>query len=212
MPPPAKLDKMRSAILAKSPRKIFIVCSYGGCGSKMLCAYLRQFGAVKHVHSRYPPAQLTHVGLNEWFSESPVNPADLPNYYVIYIYRAPVKAILSRFGQAEHLAHIQTNPATTLQDVITRQQDLYGIENFFDNYTTPAIKRNYKIYCVKYEDFFNKLAEFNRVFNIHCSKAQYPAEHTTPKTDPSPADMVVLDRIYGRLHHKMQHMPFIKVV
>ena len=42
--------------------KTFYVCSYGGCGSKMLCNALQNYGHVKHVHSRYPPDKLQYIG------------------------------------------------------------------------------------------------------------------------------------------------------
>ncbi len=188
--------------------KVFYVCSYGGCGSKMLCEYLGHFGTVKHVHSRFPPTVLTHIGLyDEWFSTIPIAKEDLGNYYVIYIYRDPIKAIQSRFMQKEHLAHIQTNPLITLEDVIASQQDLYGIEHFFDNYTNSNIKRNYKIYCVKYEDLFNNIEQLNRVLNIRCNKDLYPVEKT--RTKPLTREILALQPIYANLIKKMQEMPFL---
>ena len=116
----------RTTVNKKSIGKVFYVCSFGGCGSKMLCEYLKHFGTVKHVHSRRPPTKLTHVGSNEWFNNIPVEDKYLKSYYVIYIYRDPVKAILSRFGHPEHLNHIQANPNTSIKDIITSKQDLYG--------------------------------------------------------------------------------------
>ena len=54
------LDKVRM-----NNKKVFYVCSYGGCGSKMLCEYLAHFGTIKHVHSRNPPNKLTQIGTLE---------------------------------------------------------------------------------------------------------------------------------------------------
>jgi hypothetical protein len=206
--------------LPMATNKIFYVCSYGGCGSKVLCDYLSHFGVVKHVHSRSPPSILTHVGLNakwhEWFSTVPIQTQDLHKYYVIYIYRDPIKAIQSRFQQPAHLAHIQINPATTLQQVIDSKKDLYGIEDFFDNYTSASsttsasTQRNYKIYCVKYEELFNNMNEFNKTFNIQCSKDLYPVEKTTPKT-MNPVLTKVLEDIYANVLIKMRAMRFITV-
>lgn len=200
-------------------KKVFYVCSYGGCGSKILCEYLEHFGTVKHVHSRQPPLKLTHIGLNakwhEWFSTIPIPDKDLPNHYVIYIYRDPVKAIQSRFSLPQHLAHIQANPVTTLSQVLSTKQDMYGIENFFDNYTnsnpSSSIKRNYKIYCIKYEDLFNNIDELNRVLNIHCHDKQlYPIEKVTAK--PITPDIIILREIYAKLIEKMRRMKFITIV
>ena len=207
------LENLRTPLLQnrKVYEKVFYVCSFGGCGSKMLCEYLSQFGTVKHVHSRYPPTSLTEIDKNEWFSQKPIKEQELKDYYVIYIYRDPVKAILSRFTHPAHLNHIQANPHTTLDQVLAAKQDLYGIENFYDNYTTPpAMKRNYKIYCVKYEDFFQHIREFNKTFQIQCANSQYPIEKTTNK--PFNIDTIALQDIYCQLREKMGKMPFIKVV
>ena len=195
--------------------KVFYVCSYGGCGSKMLCEYLQHFGTVKHVHSRYPPAILTHIGLNakwsEWFSTIPIPRKDVANYYVIYIYRDPIKAIQSRFNMPQHLAHIQTNPNITLDQVIETRKDLYGIEQFFDNYTSPKIKRNYKIYCVKYENLFTNIEELNRALNIHGNnKSIYPVEIVREK--PDLPNRAALEEIYANLKKKMERMSFITIV
>jgi hypothetical protein len=120
------LENMRTPLLQKKKKtheKVFYVCSFGGCGSKMLCEYLTQFGTVKHVHSRYPPTTLAEIDSNEWFSQKPIKEEALKDYYVIYIYRDPVKAILSRFSNPAHLTHIQSNPNTTLHQVLESKQD-----------------------------------------------------------------------------------------
>ena len=205
------LDNLRTPLLQRRTpsAKVFYVCSFGGCGSKMLCEYLQQFGTVKHVHSRFPPPSLTEINKNEWFSHTPIKDADLQNYYVLYIYRDPVKAILSRFTHPAHLNHIQSNPAITLPQVLASKQDLYGIENFFDNYTNPS-KRNYKIYCLKYEDLFQKIGELNNVLHLRCEPQHYPIEKTREK--PFNIDVVTLQEIYAPLRTRMDKMPFIKIV
>lgn len=213
------INKMQLSVLQnirKTQHRVFYVCSYGGCGSKMLCQYLSHFGTVKHVHSRNPPQQLTHIGTrDEWFSNQPIPTNEVSKYYVIYIYRDPIKAIQSRFHDPVHLAHIQVNPSVTLQQVIERKQDLYGIENFFDNYTYKQRnykQRNYKIYCIKYESFFNNIEEFNRVLNINCNdKSIYPVEKTRDKPIAQNI-LTTLEKIYAPLKQKMATLPFITVV
>ena len=213
---------MRSSVLQKirlNQNKVFYVCSYGGCGSTMLCHYLSHFGRVRHAHSKNPPTQLTSIGLywewDEWFSNNPIPANELSNYYVIYIYRDPIKAIQSRFKQSQHLSHLQIDPTITLQQVVDTKQDLYCIEKFFDNYTTPQTqtktKRNYKIYCVKYEDLFNNMEYFNKVLNINCNdKSIYPVEKLTER--PVLKEAQILEEIYTRLKRKMAAMPFMMVV
>lgn len=152
--------------------KTFYVCSYGGCGSKMLCEALKKYGTVKHIHSRKPPEKLEFIGRDnggrtyiEWFNGVQVPENEINDYYVIYIYRNPVNSILSRFTNPFHLDHIQTNRKTTIDEVIKTSKDLYGIEEFYNNYTRPG-NRNYKIYSIKYEDIFDKQDELSNLLGI----------------------------------------------
>lgn len=96
--------------------KTFYICSYGGCGSKMLCTALEKYGNVKHIHSRKPPNKLEYIGkehggtsYHEWFNGVVIPEEKLKNYYVIYIYRNPVCSIQSRFTNKNHLKHVQTD-------------------------------------------------------------------------------------------------------
>ena len=103
------------------------------------------------------------------------------------------------------------NPSITLEQVIDNRKDLYGIENFFDNYTSHNVNRNYKIYCIKYEDLFTNIQELNRVLNIRCNnKSIYPTEVVRVK--PEIEEKEALDTIYKNLKNKMERMPFIKIV
>ena len=153
--------------------KNFYVCSYGGSGSYMLCDALRQFGNVEHIHSRFPPEKLEYIGNNnggnaysEWFNGIPIPDNEIKNYYVIYIYRNPSLSIMSRFTIPEHLNHIQIDETIQLQEVLDTGKDLYKLREFYDNYTNPSKKRNYRIYCVKYEDIFDKQDKLSKLFGI----------------------------------------------
>ena len=152
--------------------KTFYVCSYGGCGSKMLCKALQRYGNVEHVHSRKPPEKLEYIGRHgggstyiEWFNGVQIPEDQVGDYYVIYIYKNPVKSILSRFTDPLHLDHIQTNRNTTIKDVVDSSEDLYGVKEFYGNYTQLG-DRNYSIYCVKYEDIFEKQDELSKLLGI----------------------------------------------
>lgn len=159
-------------------KKIFYVCSFGGCGSTILHRSLRKYGRSEHIHSRYPPEKLEYVGLNgggntydEWFNGIKIPEDELNNYYVIFIYRNPVYAIRSRYTSdykyyKEHLKNIQIKNNIELDDVLKSQKDLYKIKEFYNNYTKPNIKRNYKIYNIKYEDIFEKQNELCRILGI----------------------------------------------
>ena len=201
----------------------YYICSYGGCGSTILSEYLSNFGDVKHIHSRNPPKKLTYVGdeysdkgvYKEWFNDIPIEDNKLKNYKVIYIYRNPLNAIYSRFvlknsPYINHLQHIQcdNNGFIRLRDVINTKKDLYKIEEFFNNYTTPA-ERNYKIYCVKYEQFWDNISLFNNIIGVPDIKQLYPIRQENNKKIQY---IEKLYPIYYSLINKMNKMNFIEIV
>jgi hypothetical protein len=102
----------------------------------------------------------------EWFNGIAIPNNELENYYVIYIYRNPCYSIPSRFGNPKHLEHVQIDKSIKLKDVLNSKKDLYKIREFYNNYTKPNEKRNYKIYCVKYEDIFDKQDELSKILGI----------------------------------------------
>lgn len=198
-------------------QKIFYVCSYGGSGSKMLCNALNQYGKVEHIHSRNPPNKLEYIGNNnggntycEWFNGIPIPENELKNYYVIYIYRQPIFAIPSRFTDKfgyphhkHHLEHIQVDSKIKLEDVLNTGKDLYKIREFHENYTKPNEKRNYKIYCVKYEDIFNKQDELSNLLKI--GKLNLVNKSSRKNSNKQ------LDNIYADLICEMNKNKFIMI-
>ena len=189
-------------------KKIFYICSYGGSGSKMLCQALEEYGKPKHIHSRNPPDNLEYIGKEkggktyiEWFNGIKIPKKKIMNYYVIYIYRNPSFSIPSRFEIPEHLEHIQTDKSIKLKDVLDSKKDLYKIREFYDNYTKPNKKRNYKIYCVKYEDIFDKQDELSKVLGI--GKLNMINKSLRKKSNKE------LDNIYGDLIAEMNNSDFI---
>ena len=194
-----------------SNERIFYVCSYGGSGSHMLCKYLDNFGKTIHVHSRNPPDKLQHVGgsvYKEWFNSEDVDEETLKRCCVIYIYKDPISAIYSRFHLMGHIHNVQLTRRIYLDQVVNEKEDLYLIEEFFDNWTTPR-ERNYPIYCVKYENFFENIAEFNRVIGIPDTPALYPVETCEHRSRPHES---VLKEIYDPLLKKMDQMEFIRII
>lgn len=191
--------------------KTFYVCSYGGCGSKMLCKALERHGNVEHVHSRMPPRKLEFIGRRgggttyiEWFNGVQIPEEEIDDYYVIYIYKNPVRSILSRFTDPLHLDHIQTNRNTTIQDVVDSSKDLYGVKEFYGNYTQPG-NRNYSIYCVKYEDIFEKQDELSELLGIGKLGIEKRETNRVHK------DYDKLSEIYKDLIETMENNKFITV-
>lgn len=204
--------------------KIFYICSWGGTGSTMLCKYLSQFGKTYHIHSRYPPINLsdiftdTHYKINHccWFNDKKIISDDKINdYYVIFLYRNPVNCILSRFiknnycNYKKHLKHIGCDQNIEIHDLKKTNEDLYKLNEFYDNYFNKNKNRNYNIYCVKYEDFFKNVKVFNYTFGIYCNKNQYPKKIVKPKNE---INTQFLHNIYKELNDKMNKNKFITII
>ena len=192
-------------------KKHFYVCSYGGSGSKMLCSALSAYGETKHIHSRNPPNSLEYIGCEkggntyqEWFNGVVIPEEKLKYYYVIYIYRNPSFSIPSRFLNPKHLEHVQIDKSIKLKDVFKSKKDLYKIREFYDNYTKPNKKRNYKIYCVKYEDIFDKQDELSKLLGI--GKLNMVDKSSRKNSNKE------LDNIYGDLIAGMKKNEFITIV
>ena len=203
--------------------KVFYVCSSGGCGSTILFNYLKNFGNVYHIHDRYPPNKLEYIGnvnsekdvYSEWFNGVQIPEEHLDNYKVIFLYRHPIQVIYSRFAQKNgpnttHLKHIKCDNGGNINifDVLKTRRDLYKMEEFFDNYTIPN-ERNYNIYCVKYELFWDNISLFNRMMGIPDIKSLYPVKQERPKQFQF---LIQLTTIYNSLINKMKTMKFIEIV
>ena len=201
----------------------YYICSSGGCGSTIMFKYLANFGNVYHIHDRYPPKKLQYIGkentqedvYNEWFNGVEIPEDKLKNYKIIFMYRHPIQVIFSRFAQTKgpniaHLQHIKcaNNGNINIFDVIRLKKDLYGIEEFFDNYTIPT-DRNYEIYSLKYELFWNNISTFNKILGIPDIKDLYPVKQERPKTFSFVKE---LSFIYNSLINKMNGMNFVEII
>ena len=201
----------------------FYICSSGGCGSTILFNYLSNFGNVYHIHDRYPPNKLCYTGkintteniYEEWFNKTEIPENKLSNYKVIFIYRNPIDVIFSRFALANgpnipHMKNIKCdyNGEIFFGDILKSGKDLYKLEEFFDNYTTLK-ERNYPIYCVKYEYFFNNIEFFNNILGIPNIKSLYPINVERKKKYTYVKNLTL---IYFSLINKMRSMRFIEII
>jgi hypothetical protein len=214
-------NKIKNDILNNNT--VFYVCSSGGCGSTLIFNYLKHFGKAYHIHDRYPPEKLCYVGnentdspvYSEWFNKTQIPEDKLKNYKVIFVYRNPIQVIFSRFAGSNgpnvaHLQHVMcdNNGSIYFGDVIKSNKDLYKLEEFFDNYTIPT-NRNYDIICVKYEDFFKNISEFNAALEIPDIINLYPDKRERTKTF---SFIKELSDIYQQLMKKMNRMKFIEII
>jgi len=196
---------------------IYYVCSYGGCASQEICHYLGNFGDVYHIHSRFPPNNLTKTGYDdniftigsEWFSNKIIPNEEIYKYKVIFIYRNPIYSIYSRFNDKQHLLNIQCSDNNiTISNCIEQKKDLFELDNFFDNYTTPNKDKNYNIYCIKYEDFWSNISKFNKLLFIPDINELYPIKKETFK---NMTEYENLKEIYTSLLEKMDNMNSIEI-
>jgi hypothetical protein len=181
----------------------------------MLCSALNKYGKTTHIHSRMPPNNLEYIGNEkggstycEWFNGIAIPNNELENYYVIFIYRNPSFSIPSRFTDKYgynmhklHLQHIQIDDTIKLDDVLSSGKDLYKIREFYNNYIKVNKNRNYKIYCVKYEDIFDKQDELSNLLGI--GKLNMVNKSNRKNSNKE------LDKIYSDLIEEMNQNDFI---
>ena len=102
-----------------------------------------------------------------------------------------------------HLRHIQIDKNIKLNDVISSGQDLYKVREFYNNYAKPNKERNYKIYCVKYEDIFDKQDELSNLLEIGKLNLVNKSKRKNSNQE--------LDKIYADLIDEMNKNDFIKI-
>ena len=95
---------------------------------------------------------------------------------------------------------MQIDKSIKLKNVLDSKKDLYKIREFYDNYTKPNEKRNYKIYCVKYEDIFDKQDELSKLRGIWKLNIVNKSSRKNNKE---------LDNIYSDLIDEMDKNDFI---
>ena len=93
-----------------------------------------------------------------------------------------------------------------LEDIIHSNKDLYGITEFYNNYTQPNEKRTYDILCIKYEDLFDKHAELSERLGIGELK---PKRKETDRSGKVKQYGSQLSQIYDKLITEMDQNEFL---
>lgn len=200
--------------------RYYYVMSYGGCGSTLISRFLENYGRVKHLHTRVPPKELEYAGYDnsdeKCKNTTHMNGIKVPehllkNFTVIYIYKDPVRAIYSRFSIPFHLKNVSCKMSIKKYDLLKSKKDLYGIEEFFDNWTTPDPERNYDIICVKYSDLFDKQDELFELLNLKVAPEDRLFKRETERKNNT-AEEKILYQIYQPLIDKINSKKFIEIV
>lgn len=200
--------------------RVFYICSYTGCGTMLLTNAIRkQRKLVKIIHDKNIPTKLEFVG-NDAIQITDTNmppfkfngikiPDEFTNKFtVIYIYKNPINSIYSRLYRKGFSQYISsTSEEISFDEVIEKEQDLYGLEEFFDNYTTVDNNRNYKIICVNYEHLFEKQNELSEFLGLE------PLNLIKMETIHEQKNYDILIKIYQNLIDKFKTLnPFITVI
>lgn len=204
--------------------RTYCVCSYGGCGSKMLSAFLKPYGKVVHMHDRYPPPRLTQIRQRPdgdgHFTKRPLCGRCLQKVFVIFLFRDPTEVQVSRWSMA-HFRHIQVptlrKHASALASPTAycqKNQDLLQYGSFYNNYMDPGKKRNYKIFGVNYHKLFepqNIRALCDALRLPSHAAASFPTKKET-SASKFPEQRETLDRLNASLKTVIREAPFLQIV
>ena len=70
-------------------------------------------------------------------------------------------------GHWAHLHHVQClDDSVSLLDLKKEMKDLYGLQEFHDNYVNPKNARNYNVLCVNFDKLFDNFNEFNSLLGL----------------------------------------------
>jgi len=235
-----------SALKQQIKPRTYIVVSYGGCGSKMLAGWLAQLPRkyakhVYHFHDKRPPDILRELpppprpstrerdfrarrfpGGGRFRTETkPV--ADLDDYRVLYIFKDPVEAMVSRFGYG-HCKHLDGDCGVEQSfpklDVYAQQGiDRMGLLAFFEAYTSP---QKYPIIALNYHKLWQNREAVMSALGLPASLASsFPERTETVRNDltaagegnkaHSEATRRGLDRMYGRILARIRELPAVSV-
>lgn len=209
----------------------FFVCSYGGCASWTIASFLGRYGAVHHIHSTRPPEFLSfpvsRKALHRWFGGGAKEHfsgsrrdrlEDASNCAVIYLYVKPVYSIFStRAFSRRHLKSIGVTGINlrklckmSRSEYLRGGVDLIGYEQFFDNYISNGINRNYDLLAVNVHQLWDNLDDFFGGLNLPTGDTRsFPKERRRKREDEINRH---IDEIYGLFNERIDQMAPITVI
>ena len=111
----------------------------------------------------------------------------------------------------EHQKHIQCDRLATQQEAADSGEDLFKLREFYDNYHEFDPERNYNIFCVNYNKFFDNIEEFNRVLELEDDETLYPVKIEKGSMRES-AMNAKFAKIYAEWIEEMDSAPFIEII
>ena len=184
----------------------YYIFSYGGCGSTMLTGFLGNFGKAYHLHDRTPPEFLSSefkvaekTNCKIWMSDDLATKVDDDKARAIYIYRDPVKAVISR-PSWQHTYHIEgdieEHPEGTVE-YASQGVDRRRYEEHFDNWNDYE-NINYKVLYLNYDHLWENL---NTVMG-YCRlprnlSSKFPQKRETKKDIPDETVEILREMYYN---------------
>ncbi len=199
--------------LFKKTQRIFYICSYGGSGTGVLTSFLSRFGVSIWLHSRQVPPALCKVKNWKVSLNEPLNPNLAKKITVIFIYRNPTLAQISRWS-VKHLNNLDymCDKAPRIEDYAREGIDHLKYEEFFDNYISGKDNKNYNIICINYHKLWENVEDTLQALKIPLSeKEKFPPkiEGQTSRTKAEPWVYDVFDKLNENLIKKIEKMPHL---
>ena len=201
-----------------------IVCSFGGCGSKMLINWIYkdsiEVKRLAHLHWRFPALEGNQKQKIVYIFGEPRNS-------VVSFFQRKVrkherhgfvakKASKPNLGLAlarvrKHIINIEAEISKeykdtwTLSDLINYQWDIFRLEEHFDNWFYRRF--NYKIYFVKYEAIWENKALIAKHLQIDQNALPEFVPRAANYQNESEDIIAGLNRMYGDFALRLQSLP-----
>lgn len=229
--------------------RTYLVVSYGGCGSKMLAGWLsslkQNVKRVYHLHDPTPPSELHELplprakpsmqrdfrarrfpGSGKFRTDTPLV-SDIDDFRVLFIFKDPVEALVSRYGYG-HCLHLggdcgdDEKKFPTLDAYARAGNDRMGLLAFFERYTTGS-NRSFPIVLLNYHKLWDNLPALMQALGVPASQqASFPERTETVRNDltaaaenkpaHSEATRRGLDVMYAPIISKIRALPAVSLV
>ena len=157
-------------------------------------------------------------------TQAPVQ--DLDAYRVLYIFKDPVEAMVSRFGHG-HCKHLDGqcgDPGAwpTLDKYAAAGRDRMGLLGFFAAYSTPSAERGFPVVALNYHKLWNNLEAVMDALGLPRDKASsFPERTETVRNDLTAAGernaahseqtRRGLEQMYGPILRKIRDLPAVSL-
>ena len=211
---PVQQQSQTASSASPVPKRRFFVCSYGGCGSKLLTEQLQKYGQSFHIHSRTPPRRLTRVR-GEHFTEMPLPEDDGCGNRVIFLYSRPQYSLMcdASYGDVhwrniEVPRHARYNIPHRREDYLELDDDPVNYLEFFSNYTNGEA-RSYDVIAIDFHRLWDHLPQVFELLDLPSTDiASFPARGP----DPAGVKLDTWPPIFEEINRCIDAMPPVLLI